>query len=128
MMAGNPHITAIDLRGNGFDADGLYALVQVTAARDCARHSAPRGVAQPEWRCGTRWRGRGGCRTLPTRDGCRLMARPPPSHRQALKTMPKVAKLNLRNNCCRNQGVEALGASAARDGPCARAWGGEAIG
>eukprot|EP00962_Isochrysis_galbana_P044177 scaffold17056_cov102-Isochrysis_galbana.AAC.3 len=28
-MAGNPHITAIDLRGNGFDADGLYALVQV---------------------------------------------------------------------------------------------------
>ncbi|EOD07417.1 hypothetical protein EMIHUDRAFT_258613, partial [Emiliania huxleyi CCMP1516] len=28
MMAGNPHITAIDLRGNGFDADGLYALVQ----------------------------------------------------------------------------------------------------
>ena len=69
MMAGNPHITAIDLRGNGFDADGLYALVQVTAARDCARHSAPRGVAQPEWRCGTRWRGKGGCRTLPTRDG-----------------------------------------------------------
>ena len=51
------------------------------------------------------------------------MARPPPSHRQALKTMPKVAKLNLRNNCCRNQGVEALGASAARDGPCARAGG-----
>jgi len=31
-MAGNPHITAIDLRGNGFDADGLYALVQVAAA------------------------------------------------------------------------------------------------
>jgi hypothetical protein len=29
-MSGNPHITAIDLRGNGFDADGLYALVQVS--------------------------------------------------------------------------------------------------
>jgi len=58
MMAGNPHITAIDLRGNGFDADGLYALVQVTAARDCTRDTALHGeVAQPEWRCGSRWRG-----------------------------------------------------------------------
>ena len=62
MMAGNPHITAIDLRGNGFDADGLYALVQVTSARDCTHDTALHGeVAHPEWRCGSRWRGRGGC-------------------------------------------------------------------
>ena len=28
LAAGNPHITEVDLRGNGFDADGLYAIVQ----------------------------------------------------------------------------------------------------
>ena len=33
---------------------------------------------------------------------------------QALKTMPNMKKLNIRNNCCRNQGVDALGA------PCHR--------
>ena len=27
---------------------------------------------------------------------------------QALKTMPKVKKLNLRGNTCRNEGIEAL--------------------
>jgi len=81
-MMNNQIISEVDFRGNGFDADGLFALVQV-----CENRSHP---AKP--RC---------AEASPT-----PLAHAPP---QAFKTMPRLTKINLRGNCCRNEGVEALG-------------------